>query len=142
VGKTLRFFADADIKNSSLVRLGTVSHTVNTDQRRVPLKHTCEDEEDGYRYCTAQIYPDPGVVLPGYYMLFVMNSAGVPSKAATIKVELDFPLSYFTEEEEEVEDKKDCDMDGKQVQGMVDMIFAAARKFWNPQQPTLVTQGQ
>jgi galactose oxidase len=149
VGKTLRFFADADIKNASLVRLGTVSHTVNTDQRRVPLDdYTCDDPEDGYRYCKGQIYPDPGVVLPGYYMLFVMNSAGVPSKAATVKVELDFPLSHFTEEDylideeyEEVEHKKDCDMDvagGKEVQGMVDMIFAAARKFW---QPTLVIQG-
>ncbi|OQE96716.1 hypothetical protein PENNAL_c0001G09902 [Penicillium nalgiovense] len=145
VGKTLRFFADADIKSASLVRLGTVSHTVNTDQRRVPLDYTCVDSEDGYKYCKAQIYPDPGVALPGYYMLFVMNSAGVPSKAATIKVELDFPLSHFTEEEEEeAEHKKDCDMNvasGKQVQGMVDMIFAAARKFWNPPQSTLVTQG-
>ncbi|KAJ6127781.1 galactose oxidase precursor [Penicillium samsonianum] len=152
VGKTLRFFADADIKSASLVRLGTVSHTVNTDQRRVPLdKYKCEDPEDGYKYCEAQIYPDPGVVLPGYYMLFVMNSAGVPSKAATVKVELDFPLGHFTEEDylidekdEEVEHKKDCDMDvagGKQVQGMVAMIFAAARKFWNPPQSTLVTQG-
>lgn len=143
VGKTIRFFADADITNASLVRLGTVSHTVNTDQRRVPLEHTCEDDQESYRYCTAQIYPDPGVVLPGYYMLFVMNSAGVPSKAATVKVELNFPLSYFTEEEkEEVEHKKDCDMaaSGEQVQGMVDMIFAAARKFWNPAQAPLVAQ--
>ena len=142
LGKTLRFFADADIKNSSLVRLGTVSHTVNTDQRCVPLEHTCKDDQGGYRHCTAQIYPDPGVVLPGYYMLFVMNSAGVPSKVATVKVELDFPLSYFTEEEEEVEHKKDCDMaaSGEQVQGMVDMIFAAARKFWNPAQAPLVAQ--
>jgi hypothetical protein len=57
---------------------------------------------------------------------------------------LDFPLSYFTEEEEkEVEHKKDYDMaaSGEQVQGMVDMIFAAARKFWNPAQAPLVAQG-
>jgi hypothetical protein len=53
-------------------------------------------------------------------------------------------LSYFTEEEEkEVEHKKDYDMaaSGEQVQGMVDMIFAAARKFWNPAQAPLVAQG-
>lgn len=150
VGKTLRFYADADIKSASLVRLGTVSHTVNTDQRRVPLDHKCADPEDGYRYCKAQIYPDPGVVLPGYYMLFVMNSAGVPSKAATVKVELDFPLGYFMEEDdlidegdEELEHKEDChmDFDGKQVQGMIEVIFAAARKFWNPTQSILFAQG-
>ncbi|KAL4918343.1 hypothetical protein BDW62DRAFT_181770 [Aspergillus aurantiobrunneus] len=151
VGKTLRFFADDDIQSASLVRLGTVSHTVNTDQRRVPLDdYTCGDADDGYRYCKAQIYPDPGVVLPGYYMLFVMNSAGVPSKAATIKVELDFSVGHFAEEDdlideedEEVEYTKDCYMDvpgGKQGQGMVEMIFAAARKFWNPLQSTLVAQ--
>ncbi|KAJ5817139.1 hypothetical protein N7447_009372 [Penicillium robsamsonii] len=45
-------------------------------------------------------------------------------------------LDYLIDEkDEEVEHKKHCDMDvagGKQVQGMVAMIFAAARKFLNP----------
>ncbi|ODM15192.1 hypothetical protein SI65_09431 [Aspergillus cristatus] len=159
VGKTLRFFADADIKSASLVRLGTVSHTVNTDQRRVPLDgFKCDKPEEGYRYCTVKIHPDPGVVLPGYYMLFVIDSAGVPSKAATVKVQLDFPNISAIEEdyvvdeedwdvedvEEEEEQKKDCDMDfddDERVQGMVDTIIAATRKLWNTQKPALLTQG-
>ncbi|KAL4951849.1 hypothetical protein BDW69DRAFT_168991 [Aspergillus filifer] len=160
VGQTIRFFADADIKSASMVRLGSVSHTVNTDQRRVPLEgYTCDEPAaDGYRYCKARLDPDPGVALPGYYMLFVMNSAGVPSKAASIKVELDFPLSHYTgedgynydddddddDDDKEVKRVKDCEMDipsEEQAQGIVDMIFAAARYFWNPSQAPLIIQG-
>lgn len=168
VGKSIRFFADSDIKNASLVRLGTVSHTVNTDQRRVPLEgFKCDAPEDGYRYCTVKVHPDPGVVLPGYYMLFVMNSAGVPSNATIIKVQLDFASrsaieeGYNDEEEEDVdvnenvnenenvdvdeeEQGKDCNMDSdddEKVQGMVGIISAITRKLWNSQKSALSTQG-
>ena len=152
VGANFAFIADAGIENASLIRLGSVSHTVNTDQRRIPLeiKPSSGTENGRVKYETA-IPDDAGVALPGYYMLFVLNSAGVPSKAATIKVELPkLPTGkeYVSNEEDEVdeedeEEEKDCDMgvdEDKEVQGMVDVIVAATRKFWNTRKSALVTQ--
>lgn len=152
VGKTLEFTTDAGITNASLIRLGTVSHTVNTDQRRIPLTIIpASSAKSGLVSYEAKIPSDAGVALPGYYMLFVMNSAGVPSEAATIKVELPTTpssgkhVSYEQddeeeEEEEEEEKEKDCDMD-KDDQGMVDVVVAATRKLLNTQKSGLVRQG-
>lgn len=67
----------------SLIRYGSTTHTVNTDQRRVVLKPTAA----GLTY-TATLPSDPGVLLPGYWMLFALNEAGVPSIAKTIKISL------------------------------------------------------
>ena len=66
----------------SLVRLGAVTHTVNNDQRRIPLAATAATETS----YTVTIPADRGVVLPGYYMLFALDSAGVPSVARTVRV--------------------------------------------------------
>ncbi|SPO04689.1 related to Galactose oxidase [Cephalotrichum gorgonifer] len=65
----------------SLVRYGTATHGVNTDQRRVPLSGSSE----GNTY-TLETPDDPGKLLPGYWMLFAISSAGVPSMAETVKV--------------------------------------------------------
>lgn len=65
----------------ALVRYGSSTHTVNTDQRRVPLTTTA----DGLTY-TAVLPSDPGVLLPGYWMLFAIDAQGVPSVATTIKI--------------------------------------------------------
>ena len=51
---------------------GSTTHTVNTDPRRIPLISTMPS--------------DPDMALGGYWMLFVMNIAGVPSKAVIIKL--------------------------------------------------------
>ena len=65
----------------SLIRLGSTTHTVNTDQRRIPLFGT----NNGNTY-TLSLPTDPGIFLPGYYMLFAMNAAGVPSIAKFVWV--------------------------------------------------------
>ena len=67
-----------------LVRMGTVTHSVNTDQRRVPLTRVTRS---GTQY-TADLPKDSGVLIPGHYYLFVLNAAGVPSIARTLKVTL------------------------------------------------------
>jgi hypothetical protein len=59
----------------ALVRTSAVTHTVNTDQHRIPLTATASDSA-GY---TMQIPGDPGVVLPGYYLLFAMTTDGTPA---------------------------------------------------------------
>jgi galactose oxidase len=39
-----------------------------------------------YSYTLRMPSADPGVVLPGYYMLFALNSSGVPSVSTTIQI--------------------------------------------------------
>ena len=62
--------------------MGSAAHSVDNDQRRIPLTPT---SSSGTRY-TMSIPADRGVVLPGYYMLFALNSAGVPSVARIIRI--------------------------------------------------------
>jgi galactose oxidase len=66
----------------ALVRMGAATHSVDNDQRRIPLAPT---SSSGTRY-TLTIPADRGVVLPGYYMLFALDSAGVPSVARIIRI--------------------------------------------------------
>ncbi|KAJ6445304.1 galactose oxidase [Purpureocillium lavendulum] len=85
-GGRIAIETDGAVRAAALVRYGSSTHTVNTDQRRVPL--TLKQQQaggDSYSY-TAQLPADLGVLLPGYWMLFVMNDKGVPSVATTVKV--------------------------------------------------------
>lgn len=65
----------------SLIRYGTSTHSINTDQRRVPLTTTA----DGLTY-SAVLPSDPGILVPGYWMLFAISSNGAPSESMAIKV--------------------------------------------------------
>ncbi|KAG5925682.1 hypothetical protein E4U42_004056 [Claviceps africana] len=80
-GRRITITTDSDVKTASLMRYGTATHTVNTDQRRVPLKLV----STGTNQYTVDVPGDTGVVLPGYYMLFVMNANGVPSVSKTVQ---------------------------------------------------------
>lgn len=82
LGTTISVNATANMKSFALVRLSSVTHSVNNEMRRVPLAFTVGTAGE-YRL---QIPSDPGVAVPGYYMLFAMNAAGVPSVAATVRV--------------------------------------------------------
>ncbi|MCJ1465965.1 hypothetical protein MMC07_004584 [Pseudocyphellaria aurata] len=81
VGGTFSATTNTAVSQWSLIRYGSVTHTVNTDQRRIPLRPTVA----GNTY-TFKLPGDSGVVIPGYYMLFAVNSAGTPSVAKTVKV--------------------------------------------------------
>jgi hypothetical protein len=72
----------------SLVRLPSVTHGFNQDQRQLFLSATLSGSSG--LNVTAPV--DPNKCPPGYYMLFVLN-AGVPSVSAIIKVE---PASTLT----------------------------------------------
>ncbi|KAH7132773.1 galactose oxidase precursor [Dactylonectria macrodidyma] len=82
VGSTITFNTDSAVKGASLIRYGTTTHAVNTDQRRIPLTL----KNVGTNKYSFQIPADSGIAVPGYWMLFALNSANVPSVAATIKV--------------------------------------------------------
>lgn len=81
-GTTIAVTTDRPVSSFSLVRLSSTTHAVNNDQRRVPLKSTASG---GNGYDLA-IPGNPGVVLPGYYMLFALDDRGVPSVARMIQV--------------------------------------------------------
>lgn len=66
----------------SLVRLSSVTHSTNTDQRRVPLA-VAGSSGTTYRLTLPN---DPGILLPGTWMLFAMDEAGVPSVAKVVRI--------------------------------------------------------
>ncbi len=72
----------ASIGKVSLIPLGSVTHAFNMNQRYVPLTISAKT--------TAEVKitspENSRVAPPGYYMLFVVNSSGVPSVARIIKV--------------------------------------------------------
>lgn len=71
----------ADIAGVALVRNGSNTHTVSHDQRYVPLTFT---KSSGSLQITMP--PAAATAPPGDYMLFVTNSAGVPSVAPIVRV--------------------------------------------------------
>lgn len=81
LGATLSITTGGSVSSFALIRHGAVTHSVNTDQRRIPLKPT----GSGGSF-TVTIPSDPGVALPGYWFLFALDSAGTPSIAKTIAV--------------------------------------------------------
>jgi galactose oxidase len=81
-GSNITLTTDRAVTAFSLVRMGSATHTVDTDQRRVPLTI------GGVTGTTATVAipADRGVVVPGYYMLFALDAAGVPSVAKLVKI--------------------------------------------------------
>ncbi len=71
----------AAIRKVGLVRLGAVTHSVDMDQRYVPLAFTA-----GSGTVTATGPANANVAPPGPYMLFLVDSAGVPSVAQMVTV--------------------------------------------------------
>jgi galactose oxidase len=75
---------DGKIKEFSLLRYGSATHSINTDQRRISLEAVhVKNTRAMYKI---KIPEDTGVALPGYWMLFAVNNEGVPSVAKTILI--------------------------------------------------------
>ena len=68
----------------ALARLGAVTHSVNMEQRYVPLNFTA-----GGGSITATAPLNSNIAPPGYYMLFLIGTDGVPSVASMVRVESD-----------------------------------------------------
>jgi galactose oxidase len=68
----------------ALVHLCVVTHSVNNDMRRVPF--AIVSENTATNTYTLQVPSNASVTLPGYYWLYAMNSAGVPSEGFTVAV--------------------------------------------------------
>ena len=82
LGTNISVTTAAPVVSFVLMRLSSVTHTVNNDQRRIPLQI---QSTSGSSYALA-IPSNPGTVLPGYYWLFALNAQGVPSVAAVMLI--------------------------------------------------------
>jgi len=72
----------ADIEEVALVKLSTVTHSVNSGQRYVGLETRMADSG------TLNVFtPQHGnLAPPGYYMLFLVDGDGVPSESTMVKL--------------------------------------------------------
>jgi galactose oxidase len=80
-GSTVTVTTDRPVSSFALVRAGEATHSVDNDQRRVPLTIS---STAGTSYGLA-IPADTGILLPGEYMLFAIDTAGTPSIATMVK---------------------------------------------------------
>lgn len=71
----------------SMIRMGSATHSTNTDQRRIelcgPYSKAC-----GGKSVTVQVPSDAGIAVPGNWMIFAVNGNGVPSEAEILNVKL------------------------------------------------------
>jgi hypothetical protein len=72
----------ANISSVALLRLGSVTHAFNENQRYVPLTFT-----PAVGSLNVQAPENGNIAPPGYYMLFLVNSNGVPSVAKFVQMD-------------------------------------------------------
>ena len=71
-----------DITRFNLIRMSTVTHSVNTDQRLIPLNFS----NLGNGSYSLDMPGSGSIAPPGFYMLYALNANGTPSEAAVINL--------------------------------------------------------
>jgi len=69
------------ITKVTVIKAGATTHEVDSDQRSIPLTFSA-----GSGTITAQAPANANIAPPGYYMLFIVNSNGVPSVAPWLHI--------------------------------------------------------
>ncbi len=72
---------DRPLREASLTSMGGVTHSLATDQRRIPLRM----QQRGSRV-TVDLPGDPNVVVPGFYLLTVVDDDGHPSPGQVVRL--------------------------------------------------------
>jgi hypothetical protein len=80
-GGSLDIATPSAVHRAVLMRPASVTHTNDMNQRHVELSFTT-----GGSGIVATAPPSPSVAPPGWYMLFLLNDAGVPSVAHWIRL--------------------------------------------------------
>jgi hypothetical protein len=75
-GSTQAISVDGPVVRAALIRPAAVTHSSDPNQRYVELPMTVTGNDIGLH-----VTSNPNIAPPGYYMLFVVNAAGVPSIA-------------------------------------------------------------
>ncbi|KQT69885.1 MULTISPECIES: ricin-type beta-trefoil lectin domain protein [unclassified Aureimonas] len=83
-GGTLAVQTDRAVESFALVRMSSVTHSTNNDQRRVPLAIAARA---GTSYQLSLPAPATGQLLAGPWMLFAMDADGVPSVAKIVRIQ-------------------------------------------------------
>ncbi len=73
--------SSSSIAKAHLIKLGSTTHSENQDQRLVPLAFN-----QSSRRLTLNMPDSRSVAPPGHYLLFAVNSDGVPSLGSMVKV--------------------------------------------------------
>ena len=73
----------ADIRRLTFVKTGSVTHSVNMDQRFIELPFTASSGTL-FVQMTDKVTEMP----PGYYLMFAFNQHGVPSRAKIVRVNI------------------------------------------------------
>lgn len=73
------------VSKVTFIKTGSVTHTIDFDQRLVPVNYTSQPSARGTQV-TITAPESADIATPGYYMVFVFNSAGVPSVAKIIRL--------------------------------------------------------
>jgi galactose oxidase len=82
VGALIRVQTKVSAGRYSLVRMASVTHGINNDQRRIALRVI---RTQGTAVVLG-LPKDPGVLVPGPYMLFALDSRGTPSVAKILQI--------------------------------------------------------
>jgi hypothetical protein len=80
-GSTQKIRVNQKVAGASLIRPAAVTHSSDPNQRSVALPFSTSGG-----VTTVKLNPNPNLTPPGWYMLFVTNTAGVPSVARWIHV--------------------------------------------------------
>jgi galactose oxidase len=80
--ETISVATNSDTPRFALIRMSAVTHSINNDQRRIPLTPIARQ---GRTY-KLRLPASAGVLLPGDYMLFALNTKGTPSIARIINI--------------------------------------------------------
>lgn len=84
-GASIQVTSSEQLMMISMIRMGSATHSTNTDQRRLelcgPFTSACTGSP-----VTVTIDEDPGIALAGNWMIFGVNAKGVPSEAAILMV--------------------------------------------------------
>jgi len=80
-GANITVRMNAAVRSFVLVRASSATHSTNNEQRRIPVRSSSTGSNN---YSVRM--PARNLAPPGYYMLFAINSAGVPSVAKMIRV--------------------------------------------------------
>jgi galactose oxidase len=78
---TLELAASAQIAKVAVLGLGSTTHSFNSGQRYIPLAF----QQSG-KLVSATLPAGSDIAPPGYYMVFVIDAAGVPSKGVIVSI--------------------------------------------------------
>ena len=92
-GQMIQVTARQNIAAFDLIRMSSVTHSINNDQRRIPIPFSITAPNQ-YRLT---IPNNPSTALPGYYMLFAISETGVPSIAHLIRLGAPQPSTSVNE---------------------------------------------